>query len=160
RRDDAAAYAGRIADRLGALIGVSRVFIDVEDIHAGQNFAEAIDSTLAQCSIVLVVVGPRWFDILRQRAAQSEQDYVVHEISAALAGKANVVPVLVGGVTAAALSGLPTALASLSLREAVELRDSSFTDDCGRLATSLGLSRTRIFARPLLWIGATASAAI
>src|SRR5204863_1015792 len=64
RRDDAAAYAGRIADRFGALLGVHRVFMDVEDIGPGQNFAEAIDRTLASCSIVLVVIGPRWGDIL------------------------------------------------------------------------------------------------
>jgi hypothetical protein len=73
RRDDAAAYAGRIADHFGARIGASRVFMDVEDIRPGQNFAEAIDRTLAQCSTVLVVLGPRWFDILRQCEATSEQ---------------------------------------------------------------------------------------
>ena len=134
--------------------------MDVEDIRPGQNFAEAIDRTLAQCSTVLVVLGPRWIDILRQRAAKSEHDYVVHEISAALARKATVVPVLVGGATAAALSGLPTALADLSLRQAVELRDASFNDDCGRLAASLGLSPTHSFLKPALWAGAAGVAAL
>ena len=134
--------------------------MDVEDIQPGQNFAEAIDRTLAQCSTVLVVLGPRWFDILRQRATSSEHDYVVHEISAALARKATVVPVLVGGATTAALAGLPTALAELSLRQAVELRDASFNDDCGRLAASLGLSRTRSFLTPVLWAGAAGVVAI
>jgi tetratricopeptide (TPR) repeat protein len=160
RRDDAPAYAGRIADHLGALIGAHRVFMDVEDIRPGQNFAEAIDQTLAHCSTVLVVVGPRWFEILQQRAAKSQEDYVVHEISAALARKANVVPVFVGGATAAALSGLPAALADLSFHQAVELHDTSFKDDCTRLATSLKLAPTRAFPRPLLWSAAAAVIAI
>ena len=97
RRDDAAAYAGRLADCLGALLGVHRVFMDVEDIGPGQNFAEAIDQTLAGCAVVLAVIGPRWLDILRQRVAAGHEDYVVHEIGAALARRANVVPVFVGG---------------------------------------------------------------
>jgi tetratricopeptide (TPR) repeat protein len=131
--------------------------MDVEDIRPGQNFAEAIDHTLAQCSTVLVVVGPRWFEILEQRAAKNEQDYVVHEVSAALARKANVVPVFVGGATAAALSALPAALASLSFHQAVELRDASFKDDCRRLATALRLAPTRSVPRSvLLWSGAAA----
>jgi tetratricopeptide (TPR) repeat protein len=159
RRDDAAAYAGRVADRLGAFIGVQRVFMDVEDIQPGQNFSEAIDRTLAQCSTVLVIVGPRWSEILQQRAAKNEQDYVVHEISAALARKANVVPVFVGGATAAALSALPVSLAELAFHQAVELHDDSFNDDCNRLATSLKLSRARPFSKPLLWSGAAAALA-
>ena len=160
RRDDAAAYAGRIADHLGALLGADRVFMDVEDIRPGQNFSEAIDNTLAQCSTVLVVVGPRWFDILQRRAAKSEQDYVVHEISAALARKANVVPVFVGGASAAALSALPASLADLSLHQAVELHDGSFKEDCNRLATSLKLTRAGAFRRPLFWSAAAVLAAI
>jgi hypothetical protein len=132
RRDDAAAYAGRIADHLGAPMGLYRVFMDVEDIRPGQNFAEAIDRTLAQCFTVLVVVGPRWLEILQQRAASGEQDYVVHEISAALARKANVVPVFVGGATAAAFSGLPASLADLSLH-----RLSSFATPVSRTTAAV-----------------------
>jgi tetratricopeptide (TPR) repeat protein len=134
--------------------------MDVEDIRPGQNFAEAIDQTLAHCSSVLVVIGPRWFEILQQRAAKGEQDYVAHEISAALARRASVVPVFVGGATPAALSGLPASLADLSFHQAVELHDASFKDDCNRLAVSLELVRTRAFPRPLLWSAAAALAAI
>lgn len=160
RRDDAAAYAGRIADRLGELVGTEHVFMDVESIHPGQNFAEAIDRTLAQCSVVLVIIGPRWFDILQERAARQEKDYVVHEVSAALGRGVNIVPVFVGGATAAALSKLPPELADLSSRQAIELRDESFKDDCTRLAASLNLTRRRTFPKPWLWAAAAAVFAI
>ena len=160
RRDDAAAYPGRLADCLGALLGVHRVFMDVEDIGPGQNFAEAIDQTLAGCAVVLAVIGPRWLDILRQRVAAGHEDYVVHEIGAALARRANVVPVFVGGATAAALSGLPSALADLSFHQAVELHDASFKDDCAHLAASLKLAPATSFPRWWPWSAAAVIAAM
>jgi tetratricopeptide (TPR) repeat protein len=125
-----------------ALIGAQRVFMDVDGIHPGQNFAQAIDQTLARCTAALVVVGPRWIEILRERAARSEEDYVVHEIGAALKAKKTVVPVFVGGATVNSLSGLPEELADLSFHQAVELHDASFNDDCTRLAKNLKLTRS------------------
>src|SRR4029077_7240009 len=40
RRGDSAAYAGRLCDRLSAVLGVHRVFMDVEEIQPGENFAQ------------------------------------------------------------------------------------------------------------------------
>jgi len=140
RRDDASAYAGRICDHLTARIGARRVFMDVEAIQPGQNFAQAIEQTLTGCSHVFVVIGPRWHEILQARAQQTAEDYVVHEISAALGQKKIVVPVFVGGTSPAALTGLPPALADLPFHQAIELRDASFNEDCDRLAAKLKLS--------------------
>lgn len=159
RRDDAAAYAGRICDRLTALIGGRRVFMDVDNIQPGQNFEQAIESTLASCSHVLVVIGPRWHDILQARAQTSEKDYVVHEIAAALTKKKTVVPVFVGGATPIALATLPAALSDLPFHQAVELHDSSFSDDCTRLVTKLGFAR-KAWQRPVLWLGLAGALAL
>jgi len=111
--------------------------MDVEEIQPGENFAQKIEQVLAQCSTVLVVIGPRWREQLDLRAAHNEQDYVVHEIAAALSAKKTVVPVLVGGAPVSCLDNLPTALADLSFHQAVELRDSSFNDDCDRVLKNL-----------------------
>jgi tetratricopeptide (TPR) repeat protein len=139
-------------------VGADHVFMDVEDIHPGQNFADAIDQTLAQCSVVLVIIGPRWLEILQQRAAGQEKDYVVHEISAALARAVNVVPVFVGGASASMLSKMPHELLELTRRQAIQLRDDSFKDDCTRLATALKLTQERTLSRP--WFLASAAAII
>ncbi len=155
RRDDSAPYAGRLCDHLTEAFGASRVFMDVEDIEPGSNFADAIDHTIGQCQAVLVVIGPRWFEILQQRASQSQPDYVVHEVGAALKRKTRVIPVLVGGAKPEELNNLPASIAELALREAVELRDSSFKDDCGRLQKALG-SRTQW----RLWAALLAGAAV
>ncbi len=154
RRDDAAAYAGRLCDHLKSLIGSRRVFMDVENIQLGQNFAQAIEQTLSSCSHVLVVIGPRWHEILQQRALQpNEEDYVVHEIAAALNQKKTVVPIFVGSATPAAFTALPPALADLPFHQAIELRDASFNDDCTRLATRLRLTPTGPKTRMLALMG-------
>ena len=113
--------------------------MDVEDIAPGDPFGRTIDDTLARCDIALVVIGPRWAEILHQRAQQQLRDYVCHEIEAALARQIIIVPVLVGGANVAELAGLPDRISALSQYEAAELRDSTFGDDCTRLAKSLGL---------------------
>jgi tetratricopeptide (TPR) repeat protein len=139
RREDSAAYAGRLFDHLKSLIGDERVFMDVEDIAPGQPFAHTIDETIARCDVALIIIGPKWPEILHQRSQDGQRDYVCHEIEAALGREITTVPVLVGGATMAQLSGLPGKLSVLAQYEAAELRDSSFSDDCARLAKSLRL---------------------
>jgi tetratricopeptide (TPR) repeat protein len=138
RREDSAAYAGRICDHLAARFGESRVFMDVEDIRPGQNFAQTIDQTIANCSAVLVIIGPRWIEILRNRSQEHQQDYVYHELECALARNITIIPVLVGGAAIAQLTDLPESLAQLTLHEAAEVRDDTFKQDCARLANALG----------------------
>ena len=117
--------------------------MDVEDIAPGQPFARKIDETIAQCDIALIVIGPRWAAILRERAQQGQPDYVQHEVESALTRKITIVPVLVGGAGIAELTGLPSQLSSLSQYEAAQLRDDTFSDDCARLAKSLRLEPTQ-----------------
>jgi tetratricopeptide (TPR) repeat protein len=139
------------------------VFMDVEEIQPGENFALAIEQVLARCSTVLVVIGPRWREQLDLRTAHNEQDYVVHEIAAALSAKKTVVPVLVGGAPFSCLDTLPAALADLSFHQAVELRDSSFNDDCDRLLKNLTQSGAVPSAgkrKALFWIAAATIVAL
>jgi hypothetical protein len=130
------------------LSGPDGVFMDVEDIRPGQNFAQTIDHWIEDCNTVLVVVGPKWLDCLQQRLKQNEPDYVAHEIAEALARKINVIPVLVGGAHVDELTNLPPALAELAFHQAVELRDSTFREDCDRLAQNLGLRQTAFEPAP------------
>ena len=62
----------------------------------GQNFATSIEQTLAKCTHLLAVVGPRWLEILKTRAAAGE-DLVRHEIAVGMKRGLTVIPVLVGG---------------------------------------------------------------
>jgi hypothetical protein len=53
RREDSAGYAGRLAEHLGSDIGHQHVFMDVQDIVPGQDFAHAIENTIAACQAVM-----------------------------------------------------------------------------------------------------------
>jgi hypothetical protein len=75
--------------------------------------------------------------ILQERAQLQQPDYVAHEVATALSNKTRVIPVLVGGATMAQLAGLPPSIEALRFYNAAELRDTTFKDDCARLARSL-----------------------
>jgi hypothetical protein len=136
RRADAGGHAGRLCDRLTARFGADRVFLDIQDIHPGQNYAESIEDTIAACECVIAVIGPHWLETIRTRA-QSSADFVRQEIAAALRRGVTVIPVLVGGARMPVASDLPAELADLSLRNAVEIRDERFDRDVEELETFL-----------------------
>jgi hypothetical protein len=83
RREDSGGHAGRLRDRLTARFGSARVFMDLQDIGPGQNFAQSIDETIATCDCVVAVIGPRWLEAIQSRAPGGE-DFVQLEIAAAL----------------------------------------------------------------------------
>ncbi len=96
RRDDDASAAARVRDALAARFGKSNVFMDVDNLLAGQRFDEELAKALGVCDVLIAVIGPRWMDLLRARAASRERDYVREEIAAALERRIVVIPVRVG----------------------------------------------------------------
>ena len=135
RREDAAGYAGRLCDCLRQSLGGDQVFMDVESIDAGQDFSLVIEKRITNCGTLLAVIGPRWIDILRARAAG--QDFVREEIACALRSDVRVIPVLVGGTIMPQSESLPDPIAGLSRREALQLHDDQFDGGVERLLQAL-----------------------
>jgi hypothetical protein len=109
--------------------------MDVQDIAPGQDFTQAIENTISACQAVIVVIGPRWVADLKQRGGQD--DFVLHEVSIALRRNVTVIPVLVGNAAMPSAAELPPGIASLSRRQALEIRDARFEDDTRILVQSL-----------------------
>jgi hypothetical protein len=155
RRDDSGGHAGRLSDRLTARFGSDRVFLDIQDIHPGDNFATSIEETIAQCDCVIAVIGPRWLDTLRARALEAD-DFVRHEIGAALKRRVMVIPVLMGGARMPPAADLPPPLAALSHINAIEIRDERFDQDVAELekflagALHVGAKPADAAPRPIL----------
>ena len=100
RRDDSIGMAGRLHDRLSQTFGRDKVFLDVDHIPAGADFVAYLDSQVAECNVVLVVIGPNWLnakDESGERRLDNPEDFVTIEIVAALARDIRVIPVLVDG---------------------------------------------------------------
>ena len=60
RREDSAASAGRLYDRLSGHSPSNRIFIDVDNIAPGVDFSKAIEKSVGSCDVLISVVGTRW----------------------------------------------------------------------------------------------------
>lgn len=141
RREDSAGYAGRIESDLSKAFGHASVFRDIEDIKPGVNFAMEIEQKLADCDVLIALIGPRWLtsmDSSGARRLEHPDDFVRIEIATALQRNTRVVPVLIQKVDMPATDALPEPLKSLALRQAVEVSDARWDYDVGQLIAALG----------------------
>jgi hypothetical protein len=65
RRDDTAGFAGRLYDRLAARYGDERVFMDIDTIRPGSDFASDIARALSDSAACIVLIGPQWPSIAK-----------------------------------------------------------------------------------------------
>ncbi len=140
RRDDSAAYAGRIYDRLAKHFGRENCFMDIDHIAPGEDFKRVIQEKLSAVQVAVVLIGKQWLNIKDnngQRRLDNPDDFVRLEIATLLARKIRVVPVLVGGADVPDAAQLPDSLASLAERNAYEISDTRFHDDINRLIQAL-----------------------
>src|SRR5512135_347064 len=98
RRQDSPSTTGRIYDQLESAFGSDKVFRDINDIDAGQDFRAKITQEIDQCDILLVIIGPKWetiTDSQGNRRLDNPNDFVRLEIEAGLKDpKKVVIPVL------------------------------------------------------------------
>ena len=142
RRDDTSPWAGRLFDRLSAEFGREHVFMDIDHLEPGVDFAEEINRAITQSQVLVVMIGPDWAtvkDSKGNRRLDSGMDFVRLEIAAALLGNLRVIPILVGGAVMPALEELPEDLKPLARRHAIEISDLRFHADVDRLIRSLRL---------------------
>ena len=140
RRDDSAAYAGRLYDRLAAHFGAGQVFMDIDQIEPGEDFVEVIKEKVGSCSAAIVLIGKSWLsaaDAQGNRRLDDPEDFVRQEITTALGRKIKVFPVLVGGAVMPNYTQLPEALGALSRRNGIEITDLRFHHDVDRLIEAL-----------------------
>ena len=135
RRADSSAYALLLYDALTARFGAS-VFMDIDSLAPGVDFANTIHDTLESCDVVLVLIGPSWgsvTDTAGHQRLSDKEDLVRIEVETALSSKAVVVPVLVGGASMPTAEQLPKSLAPLLRRNAVEITDRRWRADVSSL---------------------------
>lgn len=140
RRDDSGGHTGRLYDRLVQQFGQKHVFLDIDNVPFGIDFVHAIDQTLDECAVVIVVIGPRWLTAVGadgERRIDKDRDFHRLEIERALAGQRRIVPVLVGGATMPQQIELPQSIEALARRNAFELTDRRFVYDAEKLVEVL-----------------------
>jgi hypothetical protein len=142
RRSNSAGTAGRLYDTMTAHFGEDRVFMDVDSIRPGEDFAEVLTRTLSECRAVVVVIDPDWLTIESRegrRRLDELGDYVRLEIEHALSAHVRLFPVLVDGALMPSTEDLPPSLQSLARSQATEISSSRYRYDVGRLLSALEL---------------------
>jgi formylglycine-generating enzyme required for sulfatase activity len=122
RRQDSAAMAGRIYDRLRAHFGSDAVFMDVDNIPFGVNFRKHIDAAVSQCGVVLAVIGTKWTgETDAHRRLDDPRDFVRIELESALNREIPVIPVMIDHARMPGEADLPQSLALLADYNAIEV---------------------------------------
>jgi len=129
RRQETAWPAGRLYDALVEHFPAEQVFKDVDNIEPGEDFVERITIAVGSCDVLLVLIGPQWLTIIDETGRprlDDPGDFVRLEIETALTRKIRVIPILVDGAQMPRANELPSALASLIRRNAVEINPLTF----------------------------------
>jgi len=152
RRDDSIAWARLLHNELAARFGPDRVFMDLDDIGYGDDFAQVIDARLSECDVVIVVIGPQWARMLRERARGD--DWVRHEVVRALALRAErasrfrVLPVVVDKAPWP-VADLPPDLAGLTRLNALFIHQQGMTAQLNALIEAVQHRSFRSMAQDL-----------
>jgi TIR domain len=145
RRDDDASAAARVSDGLASKFGKANLFIDVDNLLAGQRFDEELTKALAACDMLIAVIGQRWMDLLKAKISSGERDYVREEIAAALQRRIVVVPARVGREgklpPLPRAEDLPTDIRDLVLHQRQDETYERFGRDIGELIEAITVVR-------------------
>src|SRR5215831_6969643 len=83
RRSDSPDTVKLIYERLKKRLPRWEIFYDHESIPLGEEFPERLRAKVASATVVLVIIGPRWLEILHERKSAAV-DHVREEVRLAL----------------------------------------------------------------------------
>jgi hypothetical protein len=132
RRGDDPGNTGRLFDRLQDTFTPDQLFLDVDNIAPGLDFVRVLHECVAECDIILTVIGKGWLDardVSGARRLDDPNDFVRVEIASALRQDKRVIPVLVGEAQMPRENELPEELRPLARRNAVRLTHERFRAD-------------------------------
>jgi hypothetical protein len=147
RRGDDPGNTGRLFDRLQVEFEPQQLFLDVDNIPPGRDFVRELNERVAECDIVLSVIGKTWLDAQDAAGARrldNPDDFVRIELLSALNQNKQVIPVLVGETQMPRPEDLPEPLRPLARRNAVRLTHERFRADMAGLVKALRQSLDEI----------------
>lgn len=155
RRDDTAWPARQVYDVVAREFRADRVFKDVDNIEPGEDFVQSIGSAVAACDVLLVLIGPRWLstsDVHGSRRLDDPNDFVRLEIRTAIERNIEVIPITVDDTPMPQPADLPTDIAALARRQAIEI--SPVALDVKRLIKAVrgAMVRQSHKALPPVWV--------
>ncbi len=138
RRADSPCFAERIRDWFMLAYQRENVFMDFDAIPPFVDFEVFIVEQIEKVDVMLVIIGPRWLDMLNQRMQTDELDYVRMEIRQALQMEKLVAPIVVDGAQTPRADDLPPDIRPM-MRANIPRLDSGrqFLDNIERIISAL-----------------------
>ena len=140
RREDTGPYARLLKDHLAERLPGPSVFIDLDEIEVGLDFAEVIKTALDSSAVMIALIGPRWLTITDEdgrRRLDDPDDYVRFEIRTGLQRCVRLIPVLVDGAKPLRQHDLPDDIQKLARLNALKMSYDHFEYDENRLTTTV-----------------------
>jgi hypothetical protein len=140
RREDAGPYARLLKDHLAERLKNHSVFIDLDEIEVGLDFAEVIKTALDSSAVMIALIGPKWLGISDEdgcRRLDDPDDYVRFEIRTGLQHCIRLIPVLVDGAKPLHQHDLPADIQKLARLNALKMSYDHFEYDENRLTTTI-----------------------
>lgn len=132
RRGDDPGFVQALFGQLEQNFSRDQLFIDVDHIAPGLDFVAVLDDQVAQCDVMLAMIGRGWLDAkdaAGQRRLDDADDFVRVEIASALRRGKRVIPVLVNEAAMPRATELPEELKPLARCNAVRLTHERFRAD-------------------------------
>jgi hypothetical protein len=149
RREDSRHAVGRLHGALKQHVKDPKrdIFIDIDNIPRGVDFVDHLDQQVAQCDVMLAVIGPHWLSVTDPntgaRRLDDPTDFVRIEVASALKRGIPVVPVVLDDTKIPSAEFLPDDLRALSRRNGERLEHESFDADVTRLIRNLPAAASR-----------------
>ena len=153
RREDSSGHVLALLPSLRSHFGADRIFKDTDNIPPGADFLKFIKSELESCSVLLAIIGREWLTIqdprLKRRRLDNPDDFLRVEVATALKNeRIRVIPILIERAPMPAAQDLPSDLADLSFRNAVELSDGRWESDVRLLIEAIEHAVAESAAKP------------
>jgi hypothetical protein len=155
RHKDTQGEASRLADDLREALPGVQIFRDVETIAPGEDFVVALERALADCSVMLVLIGPIWLearDAQSRRKIDDPNDWTRLEVATGLKRNVRLIPVTCRDAALPATEELPDDIHDLRRRQAFQLDNDRWRYDfeqlVDKLAQSEGFKRAQTTAAP------------
>jgi hypothetical protein len=148
RREDSKWPARQMYEAFLRHVPKKQVFMDIDSIAPGADFAEILQNQVTQCEIVLALIGPGWAGntdpSTGQRRLDNPKDFVRIEICAALSRAIRIVPVLLDDAPMPNGEQLPEDMRTLVGRQAEFVGYRTFDADVDRLIRRIGFGLARM----------------
>jgi hypothetical protein len=138
RRGETTGQARALHSQLSARYDAQNVFMDVDSIAPGEDFANKIQDAISSCAVLLAFIGRDWLvSAAGVGMLDNPDDFVRLELVTALEHCVPVIPILVEHTPMPTESDLPESLRSLTRISALTLENTHWDYDVAKLVSTV-----------------------